>query len=169
MLQIQILGRGLIPRGYGLAPRKELVSADPSFIQLLLKTRGLTLNYYNPESKKLAPLTKENYQQVYDHYGRRAYDPGEKAEANKVAAQAPTAPHVPANTATKDHAPAEVKSPEKKEDKPAEKPAEKVEEKTEVPAANNNVLKPVTNPNEDKKVEDSKSHNNNGGNNNNKK
>lgn len=68
MLKIQVLGSGLIPRGHGIAPKKEPFPADLTLIGLILSTPGLKMNYINPETGKLAPLTRENYQKVYQKY-----------------------------------------------------------------------------------------------------
>ena len=57
MLKIQVLGQGLIPRGHGIAPKKEPFPADLTLIGLILGTPGLKMNYINPETNQLAPLT----------------------------------------------------------------------------------------------------------------
>lgn len=70
MLKIQVLGKGMIPRGLGLAPRKEPFPADLTLIQTILNTRGdFKINFINPETGKFAPLTKQNCQQMYRKYG----------------------------------------------------------------------------------------------------
>lgn len=68
MLKIQVLGKGLIPRGHGIAPKKEPFSADLTLIGTILGTAGLKVNYINPETNQPSPLTRENYQNVYRKY-----------------------------------------------------------------------------------------------------
>ena len=68
MLQIQVLGKGMIPRGYGLAPRKEFFKADLNLIQTILATPGLTVNMLNPETKKVIPVTKANVKTLWNKY-----------------------------------------------------------------------------------------------------
>ena len=67
-IPIRVLGTGLIPRGYGLAPRKEPFPADPTLIQTLLNTRGLIVEYVNPQTRKSTLLTRDNYQKIYKHH-----------------------------------------------------------------------------------------------------
>lgn len=69
MLRIQVLGKGLIPRGYGLAPRLDPFPADLMMIATILNTNGLTVNYIHPEDGKPRLLTKANVKRVYDTYG----------------------------------------------------------------------------------------------------
>lgn len=164
-LQIQVNGKGLIPRGFGIAPRKELIkTSDLSFINLCLNTSGLKLKYLNPSNNKLEDLTRQNLMKVWRNY----------ADYRPAVAPTPTiAPHVPEEP----KAQAPVKEPEKVEEPekidepiPAEAPVEKADEsvveepkveepQVEEPATNNTgSIKPVI------------SNNNNGGkhNNNNK-
>ena len=68
MIKIQVLGNGLIPRGYGLAPRTEPFAVDYTVARLILVTKGLTVNFVNPETKVLSPLTKSNIKDVFDKY-----------------------------------------------------------------------------------------------------
>lgn len=69
LLKIQVNGKGLIPRGYGIAPRKSLINAtDLSFISLVLNTKGLTVKYLNPQSGRLEELTKKNLNKVWAAY-----------------------------------------------------------------------------------------------------
>lgn len=79
MLKIQVFGKGLIPRGYGLAPRKEPFSADLSLITLIMNTAGLTVNYIHPETKNSVPLTRESFQKVYRTYSSDVINTTKKA------------------------------------------------------------------------------------------
>lgn len=69
MLKINVLGTGMIPRGLGLAPRIEPFNADRMLIYTILNTKGLSVNYFNPDKKRMEPLTKKNLQKVFDKYG----------------------------------------------------------------------------------------------------
>ena len=69
MLKIQVLGKGLIPRGYGLAPRLNPFPADMILIGTILNTYGLSVNYLNPDDNNMHPLTKENLKKIYNKYG----------------------------------------------------------------------------------------------------
>ena len=93
MLKIQVLGQGLIPRGHGIAPKKEPFPADLTLIGLILGTPGLKMNYINPETNQLAPLTRDNYQKVYAKYpnGTAVKAVVKQAEED----QAPTTPVAP--------------------------------------------------------------------------
>lgn len=148
MLKIQVLGKGLIPRGYGLAPRVNPFPADLTLIGTILNTNGLTVNYLNPETNKMCPLTKENLKKVYDKFGNKEVKtperhlPGANAPQVKVSETvttnvAPTAPT--ASTGTPEAAPAveEVTTPQAPEQqKPEEiKTEESVEEKVAAPEA----------------------------------
>ena len=68
MLNIQVLGRGLIPRGHGIAPKKSPFPADLTLIQLILRTPGLSINYINPKTKKWSPLNNENLTEVWNRF-----------------------------------------------------------------------------------------------------
>jgi hypothetical protein len=68
MLKIQVLGRGLIPRGHGLAPKKDPFPADLMTIGAILSTPGLSATYIHPEKNKALPLTRDNYQTIYKKF-----------------------------------------------------------------------------------------------------
>ena len=69
MLKIKVLGTGLIPRGYGLAPRKEPFMADLTLIQTILGTcPNLKVLYLNPISGKFDQLTKKTAKYVWDKF-----------------------------------------------------------------------------------------------------
>ena len=67
-LKIQVFGKGLIPRGYGLAPRKNPFPADYVLIGTILNTPGLSVKYINPETGVPADLTKSNLKKIWDKY-----------------------------------------------------------------------------------------------------
>lgn len=76
-LNIQVNGHGMIPRGYGIAPRKEpFPVTDLYFISLILNTPGLSVKFVNPESNKLENITKNNLKKIWDKYSN--YNPDTK-------------------------------------------------------------------------------------------
>lgn len=80
-LKVRVLGKGLIPRGGGIAPRKEPLKCDLNLIQLMLSTRGLEpLEFINPETNKAQPLTRENLKRTWDRYADYKGPEGEVPE-----------------------------------------------------------------------------------------
>lgn len=71
MLKIQVLGKGMIPRGYGLAPRKEFFKADLTLIHTILITPGLKVNAIAGD--KIVELTKSNVKKIWDKYRSDVY------------------------------------------------------------------------------------------------
>lgn len=84
MLKIQVLGKGLIPRGYGLAPRKEFFKADLNLIQTILMTPGLKVNMLNPEDGKIVAVTNANVKRLWERY--RSDIPARKVVAGGITA-----------------------------------------------------------------------------------
>ena len=70
MIPIKVNGRGLIPRGHGIAP-KSLVKADMQLVQLILGTPGLSMEFVNPETGTLTPITRTNYIEIFESYESR--------------------------------------------------------------------------------------------------
>lgn len=68
MLKIQVLGNGMIPRGYGLAPRLEPFPADLTLIKTIMSTHGLTVNMLNPETGNFVKLTPKNVDKMWKSY-----------------------------------------------------------------------------------------------------
>lgn len=75
MLKIQVLGRGLIPRGHGIAPKMEPFPANVMLIGTILSTPGLQVNFIHPETNKAVPLTRANYQKIYQTWRNVAPGP----------------------------------------------------------------------------------------------
>lgn len=92
MLKIQVLGKGLIPRGYGIAPRLEPFPADLTLIGTILTCSNLKVNYINPETNKPMPLTRENCQKVYKKYENVVSDKPKKTTIDNVKPSVPTPP-----------------------------------------------------------------------------
>ena len=70
MIQVRILGSGLIPRGYGLAPRKEPIWVDFKFLSLLLYSQNLKVQVLDPEKDQFIDMTLFNAKKLYDKYNR---------------------------------------------------------------------------------------------------
>lgn len=65
MIKIQVLGHGLIPRGNGIAPRKDPILADRDLIKLILNSGSLKAIAINPKNGALIPLNFKNLNRVY--------------------------------------------------------------------------------------------------------
>ena len=131
MLKIQVLGKGLIPRGYGLAPRKELFFADLTLIYDIMRTPGLQVKMQHPDGRMIV-LTRENAKKMYEAYANYKYP-----VKNEVAQASPAAPE------------------EKKDEEPvAEDKKEEVKEpeKVETPVQNQNNSRPEVTPSQIKEA-----------------
>lgn len=93
MLKIQVLGSGMIPRGFGIAPRKEPFNADLDLITIILQTPGLKMNYLD-KNGQFKPLDRTNVRNVW-----REYVIERKSVQGKPVVQAQTAPADPAKGA----------------------------------------------------------------------
>lgn len=69
MLNIIVLGSGLIPRGYGIAPRRAPFAADLKLIKLIVDTANLKPCMIHPETGATVPLTASNCDKMYKLYG----------------------------------------------------------------------------------------------------
>lgn len=182
MLRIQVLGSGLIPRGHGIAPKKEPFPADLKLIGLIISTAGLKVNFVHPESGNLVSLTRDNYQAMYKKYAHKIYKKPEVAKVEEPKTDG--APLNPENPNTGENhggpviptpapvvttpvvpvTPAPVVPPvvaPVEADKAPEVPAEKKEESAEF------TMKPIVSPEENKNKGNQNNNNNNRGQNNN--
>ena len=73
MLRIQVLGHGMIPRGLGLAPHRQLFWADKLLIQTILTDSRLSINMQHPVDGRLIPLNRTNLDKLWDSYSDK-YD-----------------------------------------------------------------------------------------------
>lgn len=162
-LKIQVLGKGLIPRGYGLAPRKDPFNADLTLIQTIMSTPGLIVNYIRPEDNKPIKLDRTNVKRVWDKYN----NPAKKyvAQGSSVVTNSrpvvPTVKHIPEPAPvppTVKPIQAPVEESQIKEN--AENPTD--EEKTTASESSDDVFKPINAP--DEKAENSNKNSNNNGN-----
>lgn len=178
MLKIQVLGKGMIPRGYGLAPRKDFFKADLTLIHTILQCPNLKVNMLNPETNKIMPVTKTNVKTLWDKYRSDRVTPvATKLPINHgstgaTTAASATAQFNPNKTAANDfaHSPAvtlnatttdvikapivEEKPAEVSEVKNEETKADEVNEETKVeekkPETSNTSIKPIINDNNNK-------------------
>lgn len=96
MLFIQVLGTGIIPRGFGLAPRKEPFKADLLLIQTILASPSkFTVNMLHPTTKRFVEITNKNVRTMYERYsdltdnmGKEPPKKDELTEAEKAAIEA---------------------------------------------------------------------------------
>jgi len=141
MLKIQVLGKGLIPRGYGLAPRKEFFKADLNLIQTILMTPGLKVNMLNPEDDKIIAVTNANVKRLWERY--RSDIPTRKVVAGGITA--PVAPVKPTNDLDLGSK-LEKHTPQQGISTPTDTIKEKVNEAINPPAAPVPPVKPVEEP-----------------------
>lgn len=117
-MKIQVLGRGLIPRGQGIAPRKEPFEADINTIKAIMQSGEFKVNMLNPDTGKLIPLTNDNLMRMWAAYGH-------KTVAKSGTSTPVTHPTIPQSATVK------TSAPEKPPVAPAPAP-KAVEEKTTV-------------------------------------
>ena len=98
MLKIRVLGSGLIPRIGTLAPKKEPFLADANLIQIILYTKGLKPQYFDPAKESFADLTLVNFKKVYAKLGNESVPKPKqtKNETKKVVESVKTEEVVPA-------------------------------------------------------------------------
>lgn len=86
MLKIQVLGNGFIPRGLGIAPRREPFKADLLLIQTILASPArFTINMFHPETGKIIEITNKNVMSLWEKYSNYESQqppvvPGDKEE-----------------------------------------------------------------------------------------
>ena len=66
MIKDRILGHGLIPRGYGLAPRKEPLEIDWNFLNILLNNGSFKIQALVPDKKEFVDITIGNAKKMYE-------------------------------------------------------------------------------------------------------
>lgn len=149
MLDIIVLGSGLIPRGNGIAPRRDPFKADKATIRTILLTNGLKPYFRNPNNGKFSILTMANYEKTYDMFDNKAAKPVFKTpEVKEVKVQEPVKKEEP------------VRIPEDVVKEIAKETVQESFDKPEEKKEENAPLVPVNNPNNNG--------NNNGNYNNNK-
>jgi hypothetical protein len=68
MMKIIVKGKGLIPRGYGLAPRLTPFNASFDHIAIMLATGTFQLETIDPDTKKPVIITKHNFRKLYSRH-----------------------------------------------------------------------------------------------------
>ena len=162
MLKIQVLGKGLIPRGYGLAPKKNPFPADLILIETILKNPGLKVRMMHPDDGHFVDVTTKNVKRLWDAYSDKyTKDPKDGMHgkvSTHVAPVKPVAPKVepkeePVVTPT-DVLKPQVETPVTEEVKEEDKQETKTEEKQDG-------FKPMTNTNYDNNKKNKHNNNNN--------
>lgn len=87
MLKIQVMGKGMIPRDYGLAPRIEPFFADRTLIATILSTPGLKVNMIHPDDNHPIQLTNQNLKRMWDTFSD--YTPEKKSTVPMTAPVTP--------------------------------------------------------------------------------
>jgi len=131
MIPIRVLGRGLIPRGYGIAPRMNPFMADLTLVSTIMSTPGLIVEYLNPDSGKSVKLTRENYQKIYKKHeeGLKNNAPPQKKVETPIVTPEVVKPVEPTPVVTIPEVPKEdIISEETKEDPVVEVPKEEEKE-----------------------------------------
>ena len=172
MLKIQVLGKGLIPRGYGLAPKKNPFPADLILIETILKNPGLKVRMMHPDDGHFVDVTTKNVKRLWDAYSDKyTKDPKDGMHGKVSTNVAPVKPVAPKVEQKEEPvvAPTDVLKPQvetpvteevKEETKPVEsKEEDKQETKTE---EKQDGFKPMTNTNYDNNKKNK--HNNNNAN-----
>ena len=83
-LRIQVLGRGLIPFGLGLAPHKQFFWADKRLIQLILTDSRLQVNMQHPADGRIIPVNRTNLDKLWESYSDK-YDTS--STSNKISTE----------------------------------------------------------------------------------
>ena len=120
MLKIQVLGNGMVPRLGRLGPIKDPFPADKTLIATIIATSRMKINYLDPKTNKMKPLSRDNLNEIWEMYGEAEYDD----------AVTPKVEEVPPVKEEKKEVKEEqkVEPPVKNETKPEEKSEEKSED-----------------------------------------
>lgn len=86
MLNVQVLGSGLIPRGHGIAPRREPFQADKNLIQLMLGVSTLEVYMINPDNNKKILITHANFEKLWATHSGKTTKPKKKPTLNRAIA-----------------------------------------------------------------------------------
>lgn len=171
MLKIQVLGKGLIPRGYGLAPKKNPFPADLILIETILKNPGLKVRMMHPDDGHFVDVTTKNVKRLWEAYSDKYTKDPKDGMHVKVSTNIAPVKLVAPKVEQKEEpvvAPTDVLKPQvetpvteevKEETKPVEsKEEDKQEAKTE---EKQDGFKPMTNTNYDNSNKKNKHNNNN--------
>jgi len=137
MLMIQVLGVGLIPRGKGIAPKKEPFPADKKTIELILEHGTLIPRMFNQKTGSFITITSKNLNKLWETFGtEKAAAPVPKVEAkkdapvDKQASQPVKANPQPQPSKAKTWEPPKMETPKVEEKKEEKKEEEKKTDET---------------------------------------
>ena len=74
MLKIQVLGNGMVPRLGRLGPIKDPFPADKTLIATIIATSKMKINYLDPKTNKMKPITRDNLNEIWETYVYEEYD-----------------------------------------------------------------------------------------------
>lgn len=158
MLKIQVLGKGLIPRGYGLAPKKNPFPADLILIETILKNPGLKVRMMHPDDGHFVDVTTKNVKRLWEAYSDKyTKDPKDGMHVKVSTNVAPVKPVAPKVEQKEEPvvAPTDVLKPQ------VETPmTEEVKEETKTEEKQDG-FKPMTNTNYDNNKKNKHNNNNN--------
>lgn len=133
MLNVIVLGNGLIPRGFGIAPRKTPFGVDVKTLKIFTETPWIETYAINPSTGAKVLLNPTNYEKTYN------------AWADEYYVKPAPAPKVTPTPVTKPYVPQPKKEEPRKEEVKVEQPAP-VETKEE-PKEETPVIPVIQNPN----------------------
>ena len=84
MIKVRILGKGLIPRGYGLAPRKEPLEVDWNFLNILLNNGSFKIQGLDIDKKEFVEINLANAKKMYEILSKKKPSSIQKVEAKVV-------------------------------------------------------------------------------------
>lgn len=84
MIKVRILGKGLIPRGYGLAPRKEPLEVDWNFLNILLNNGSFKIQGLDIDKKEFVEINLANAKKMYELLSKKKPSTVQKVEAKVV-------------------------------------------------------------------------------------
>lgn len=148
-LMIQVLGVGLIPRGKGIAPKKEPFPATKKEIELIMEHGTLQPRMKNPNTGKFVEITSRNFEKLWNTFAvereekkntiiRHNVIPKELPVTKKEESKPETKPVQPQqvqftkqNDNRNQNKPKWEQKQEQKQDKPAEEPKKEEEKKND--------------------------------------
>lgn len=155
-LKIQVLGTGVIPRGLGLAPRKEPFNADLLLIQTILASPcKFKVKMVHPASGQLIEVTRKNLKNLWDKYSNYSETPASVGNLEETGVDH-FADHTMEPASIGDSNIAEAANPAKHANPVVEKVEEAAHEPEDIPDASNNEVEDETDkaPAEDEKTEE---------------
>ena len=97
MLPVWVDGKGLIGRGYGLAPRKTIINAGKDLMEFFLSNPNITPVHVDPETKKSVRINRENYEKILQRYNEKRKEKKVDITPNPVKEEKQITPPVVSN------------------------------------------------------------------------